>query len=468
VSFNKNIPLNVTGPSYQDRSRPLSSQQTKNFYHAIVEEGKENYVLHSWHGLKKLSTLQGIDRGMSKDRNYCVKGTKLYSFTKLGVTTEIGDIPGVKRAVIAWDGVNLIIVVEKVWIYSTSTGLIVEATNSNIVGATAATFINNQIVYTVNGLFVVSTPGDPTTASGLNAAAAESQPDDLVRAYAFQQALYLFGANSTEPWWNSGTGNPPFQRIDGQIFEVGCAAIHSIANTDEAIYWLGDDHAVYQASGGSKKRISTSAISHAIAGYSVVDDAIAYTLTLEGMNFYILTFITENKTWALNESLGKDGWFELSSGVDNEKYQATSIAHYFGKNYAIDDNSVFEIDINTFTNGSDSIQRRRITSSVNGKLLNAPGARVQMSRLEIIMEKGVGLITGQGEDPQIMIDISRDGGKSWAQEGFVRVGRLGETQLRVELFSLISDYDFIFRITTSDPVSYEIYSAVIDLRLAGR
>ena len=67
-----------------------------------------------------------------------------------------------------------------------------------------------------------------------------------------------------------------------------------------------------------------------------------------------------------------------------------------------------------------------------------------------------------------MIDVSKDGGKSWDDKGSVRVGRLGESTLKVELFLLDSFYDAIFRITTSDPVPYEIYSAVADLRLAGR
>jgi len=184
----------------------------------------------------------------------------------------------------------------------------------------------------------------------------------------------------------------------------------------------------------------------------------------------VITFPTAGRTWCLSELLGKNGWFELSSGTDDGIYQGSSLINVYGKNFVADatNGNLYELDIDAFMNNNEVIQRQRITSSVNGKLLNVPGNRVQMSRLEIIMEKGTGLITGQGENPKIIIEISRDGGKSWFKEGFVEVGRLGQTQLRVELFSLIADYDFIFRLTTSDPVAYEIYSAVIDLRDAGR
>ena len=84
------------------------------------------------------------------------------------------------------------------------------------------------------------------------------------------------------------------------------------------------------------------------------------------------------------------------------------------------------------------------------------------------MEMGTGLITGQGEDPKIMIEASYDGGKSWDTGTWMRVGRLGETNIRAEWFNMKSFYDLIIRITTSDPVAYNIYSGAIDLKLAGR
>ena len=91
-----------------------------------------------------------------------------------------------------------------------------------------------------------------------------------------------------------------------------------------------------------------------------------------------------------------------------------------------------------------------------------------MSRLEFIIETGVGLITGQGSDPKIIIEASYDGGKSWTTGAWLRIGRLGETNVRAEWFSLKSFYDMIVRITTSDPVSFNLYSGAVDLRLAGR
>ena len=84
------------------------------------------------------------------------------------------------------------------------------------------------------------------------------------------------------------------------------------------------------------------------------------------------------------------------------------------------------------------------------------------------METGVGILSGQGEDPQIILEMSYDGGRSWKDYGFARIGRMGDFTIQVEFDILDTFYEAIPRITTSDPVPYSIYSATIDLRLAGR
>jgi hypothetical protein len=471
MTFKKNIPINVTGASYQSRSKPLSSQQTKMFYPQLVEEGKDQFVLHPFYGLKTLSTGTGADRGarFALGKAYQVEGQKLYSFDSNGIKTEIGAIAGNDRCILTDDGTNLIIVSNNT-VYNYDGSTITTVTDSNIAGSQAAGFINNQIIYTKPNLFIVADVGDPTTASGLNAANAESQPDDLVRAYPYQQTVYMFGDKSTEPYWNTGEGNPPMSRIDGQIFEVGLGAIHSPAHTDEFLYWIGDDFSIYRATGGNREKVSNPALSSAIAKYARIDDAIGNTFTIEGQNFYSLSFPTADKTWCCSEFLGNKGWFELSSGDSDGIYQGSTFLKAYGKNFVIDKDTsnIYELDLLTFTNNSDPIHRRRVTSSINGKLFGQAGARVQMSRFELIMEAGNGLISGQGENPRIQFEISYDGGRSWLPKGWGRVGRLGEYVVKVEMFNLDTFYDAIIRITSTDPIQHSIYSAGVDLRLAGK
>jgi hypothetical protein len=467
------IPVSVTGPTYQSRSRPLSSQITKNWYQQFNELTQEQYVLLPFPGLKSIGNAGGLDRGFERMNEilYQVKGTSLYEISKFGVHTLKGTIPGAGRAIMANDGINLFIVTDrKVWQYSTDTDLIVEVTDSNITGSKSVDFFNNQFIYTKDKFSTVSNVGDGSAASGLNIIGEETLPDGLVRDFVFEDVIYRCGTRSIVGWYNSGVGSPPIERFQGRIFNVGLAAINSIAKSDEAFYWLGDDHAIYRASAGTSERISTDAISNELQKHSDLSDCIGNTFTLEGQNFYSISIPSADKTFVINEGLGKAGWFEISSGVDDGIYQGSSFARVYGQTVVADkDNgNVYKLDLESYTNNGEPLQRMRVTGSVNGGLVGAQGKRIQMSCLKLLMESGVGLIEGQGDNPRIMIEYSDDGGNTWNGGSWPRVGRLGEFTLQVEWFNLGSFYDRIFRISTTDPVNYSLYSATIDLRLAGK
>ena len=107
------VPLNTTGPSYQSRSKPLSSQQTKNWYQQFSESAKDKYVLMPFPGLLPMGNAEGNDRGFHRMAEvlYQVKGTSLYEIDRLGVHTLRGSIAGTERCIIADDGINMFIVV---------------------------------------------------------------------------------------------------------------------------------------------------------------------------------------------------------------------------------------------------------------------------------------------------------------------------------------------------------------------
>ncbi len=159
----------------------------------------------------------------------------------------------------------------------------------------------------------------------------------------------------------------------------------------------------------------------------------------------------------------------MSADTSGGRYNINSIVSVYGKTLLghRSNGELYELDIDNFTLNGSALQRRRVFTSINGGVIGAPGKRVQISRLELILETGVGVISGQGEDPLIMLEYSTDGGKSWDEGDWMQIGRLGQTNIRAEWFSMISFYDLIVRITTSDPVDYSIYQGAVDLRLAG-
>jgi hypothetical protein len=440
-------------------------------YQELSPSGKDNFVLKSFYGLKieDLGPGSGTDRGqtMMAGVSYRVVGTNLYSFNSVGVHTSIGIIDGGERCTFANDGVNLVINNgTQSFTYNGST--LTENTDTNIQNSKSVTYLNSFFIYTKEQTSVVSVAGDPTTSQG--AISAESNGDPLVRDYTFDQTVFRFGDETVETMWNSNTGTPPFTRIEGQTFAVGCSAKHSINNTLKFIYWLGSDRRIYRARGNQEEVVSSVALSNAIESYDTVAQAFSEVFSFQNKEYYMITFPSDNKTWLLNEEFGENGWTEISSDLDGGKYQANSIQYNYGKLWAGDETSgrLFTLDKDTFTNGGDVTQRRRVLGSFNAKKLGmAQGKRLQVQRLELIMEQGVGLSEGQGENPRIMVEYSFDGGRTWPNVSWARVGRLGEYALKVEVWGIFTAYDFIPRLTITDPVPISIYSGVIDVREAG-
>ena len=381
MAFNT-FPVVVTGPSYQSRSKPLSSQQTKNWKPQLSEEGKDNYVLTPFEGLKNLGYEAGIDRGLHRmvEVLYHVKGTSLWRVDSSGNHTELGSIPGADRAIMADDGVNLFIVSDlKVWQYNSDSGVIGEVTDSQITGAKSVDFISNFFIYTFDDLSTVSAVGNGAISQGQ--VGEEVYPDDLVRDYVFDEVIYRCGTRSVVAWYISPTTNPPISRFQGRTFNVGLSAKNSIAQTDNFMYWLGDDYSIYAARAGAHELISTDAISHEIKRYDDVTDAVGNAFTIDGVNYYAITFPIGNKTFVYTEGLGNKGWFEISSGIDSDEYQGTSFINCYGKSIVADvsNGNIYELDPDTYTNNGDPIQRVRVTSNIDSTPFGAQGKRVQMS-----------------------------------------------------------------------------------------
>ena len=231
---------------------------------------------------------------------------------------------------------------------------------------------------------------------------------------------------------------------------------------------LGDDKAVYRVSGGINERISDDTISNAIERMQKFDDALGYTITLQGQDFYILTFPSENKTYLLNETLGKQGWTNLSSGTQNLAYSATSAVEVYGKTYVASGGKWLTLELDEYTQDTDVLLRQRTTGMLQAKDFNLNSDSMVMSRLYLDVEQGVGLITGQGERPRLMVEVSIDGGRSYPHVAWMELGRQGEHTLRTEVDLIARGQSFIFRLNISDPVPLTIKGAWLKVKGAGR
>lgn len=462
------FPIEIVGPSYESRSKPLSAQVCRNLY---PESNPTGNALQPFPGEKLFTTSNGKNRGMYEAEwngyAFYVNGTTLYKVNSAGTQSSIGSIAGGGRCVFVLASFYLYIITGGI-VYRTDGDMVTQVTDTDLESPNSAAFLNSQIIYDGdNGRFVSSDPGDGSSVQSLNYATAESNADDLIRVYQFQQQLILFGDLSIEHWYNSGVDNPPFDRSEGGLISVGIAGVYSVTNTDRAVYFLGHDRTVYRLEGYSLNQVSTIAINNQIESYSNVSDCEAYSLKLQGQSIVVFQFPSANKTWAYSETFNT--WFELSTGVTGGQHRMSGYCFAFGKHLVADrvSGSIHEWDLNTFDSAGETIIRERVLPPIASNPLGAPGRRITCSRFELILERGQGLTTGQGSEPVVMISASEDGGQTFLPEQSISLGELGQYQYKVEWYGFATGYEITFKVRLSDPVSFSLFSAAVDIEMAG-
>ena len=376
---------------------------------------------------------------------------------------------------IADNGTQLFLATDpKGYIYNEQTNTFVEITDPDFPGAKTVGFIDGYFVFNQpdsQRLWVTSLY-DGTMVDPLDFASAEGAPDPIVAVNVNHREIWVFGTNSVEVWYDAGTSPFPLQRIQGAFNELGCLAPYSVAKLDNSVFWLGNDArgygVVYRANGYTGVRVSTHAIEYAIQSYGDVTDAIAYTYQQEGHLFYVLTFPTANKTWVFDVTTGL--WHERA-GFDNGYFtrHRSNCQMNFQSQTVVGDflnGNIYALDLNTYDdNGAAQKWVRSWRALPTGE--NNLRRTVQHT-LQLDCESGVGLNTGQGETPQVMLRWSDDGGHTWSNEHWASMGKIGQYFRRVlwrRLGVTTKLRDRVYEVSGTDPVKITIMGA--ELILAG-
>jgi hypothetical protein len=321
-------------------------------------------------------------------------------------------------------------------------------------GASSVDFINGYGAFSkaaTDGEWFLSSLYDFTAFDAADFATAESSPDGLLRLLANHDEVWLFGKKTTEVWGHTGSAGFPFDPIPGSLMDRGIAAPLSAILMDNAPFWLGDDRIVYRANGYTPVRVSTFAVEEILRS-GTVDDAEASTHAIGGHHFYVLKLPTLGRTLVLDAAT--QIWHERQSGtaVTPEVWDVNCIFTAFGKTLVgLDDGAIRELDLDTFLDGATQI-RRVITSfpAYNGR-------QALLRSMELECERGVGLNTGQGSNPQWMLRFSRDGGMSYGNEKWSSFGAAGRRRARCMWEQLGRFQNGAVELACADPVKIAVY-----------
>ena len=470
----------ILGSAYVARSVNAADNRMVNLFPEVIPEGgKEPGFLNRAPGLRLLATVgTGPIRGLwsfSIDRTiaFVVSGTQLYKINQSYVATLIGSVSGTGPVSMADNGTQLFIAANGLsYIYNNTTNAFAQITDADFPGAVTVGYLD--------GYFVFNEPNsqriwltsllDGTSVDPLDFASAEGSPDGVVSLIVDHRQVWVYGTNSVEVWYNSGATDFPLQRIEGAFNEIGCAAIYSVAKMDNGLFWLGADARgqgiVYRANGYTGTRISTHAIEYAIAQYGDISDAIAYTYQQEGHSFYVLTFPSANATWVYD--VAAQAWHERA-GWTNEQFvrHRSNCQMAFNSEVIVGDfesGNIYAFDIDVYADNG-GIQKwlrswRALPTGQNNL------KRTAQHTLQLDIESGVGLNLGQGSDPEVMLRWSDDGGHTWSNEHWSKVGKIGEYYKRVlwrRLGMTLKIRDRVYEVSGTDPVKIAIMGAELQL-----
>ena len=347
---------------------------------------------------------------------YTVVNTTLYSVDQNGVETSLGTIGGSLPVMMADNGAQLAIqggalnnqgyVLDSGTLY---TGILNLPPVSNVI------YINGYFVWSVfeSDQFIISALGDGLTYDPLDVATVEGDPDNIVGMVNSHNQILFAGAETIEPWDNTGAADFPFERSGAAVIERGILDRDSLIKIDNSVQFVGDDKIVYRLNGYDTLRISTHAIEFKIASAAWYR---AFTYTQEGAKFYVLntnlgTFAYDMSTgaWHERKSLGKVN-YRVSCAI--EAYNRTIMGDaYTGKLYVP--------NLDTHTENGEVIPVELELPSIQTDRLKST-----LYSIELQCETGVGNV--DDPDPVVIMQYSRDGGRNFSAELPRSLGAIGE------------------------------------------
>jgi hypothetical protein len=450
------VPIPYGVQSYIARSGYAYGERLINWYAEAHPGGKGKATLYPTPGLKPWTTVgSGVIRGMHVMRNflYVVVDTDCYRVSADKVAERVGYVTGSGRVRMTTDGTHVAVLTanEAYAINENGTNLLAEA---NLIGCayqdgfTIFVQRNGQLIW-------VSDQDDMTTIGGLSFTSKDALPDDVADVVMDNRELIIYGQRSTEVLYNSGEGTVPFVRVPSGFVERGLYVSGAAIKTGRGTFWLGDDKRVYRFAQYQPQRVSTDGIENLIEQSSAPESCLASVYFQAGHEFVKFSFSDltlfydiDQGLWHERRSINRDRWI----GEHHAQFATKSLV----TNYQT--NELYELDLETYTDDGEPIRR-----VCEFPIIDGGGHRYAFSRMLLDFEPGVGLESGQGVDPKAMLDWTNDGGKTYSNELWAPIGKLGEYGNRALFTRLGMDYQRRFRVAVSDPVKAVLVNATADV-----
>lgn len=465
------LPLHSGG--YEGDSVNLSSFRCVNLYPEKIIGDSSKVALIGTPGFTRLTTIgTGPIRGAIEHLGdaYFVSGNEVIKYTTLGVKTTLSGTLNTTAGLVSMssNGVSggQFTITDGTNGYTCDGSTITTITDAQYLASpTKNCFIDGYTatVFDDTDYFMLSDAYDSTSYTTTFKARGERDPDKLKNVAANNRQLWLFGETTTEIWYNSGN-TMPFDPLPNGFVEIGIHAPNSLANLGNlGLIWMAQDKKgkgqIIHALGFQSRELTTPTILSIWRTYSRIDDATAFTYQEAGHTFYVLSFPTANRTWVYD--ITTDLWHERMRDQVGRIRAGCYI--YFNGQHIVGDfenSNIYEMSIGTYTDNTDYIHRYFTTAHAE-----ETGATIRHNYLDLEAEVGVGLANGQGNDPQIWMDYSNDGGHLFNNKRYADLGIGGAFSQMIRWPFLGNSANRVYRIGTSEPVKIRFNRLILDFNM---
>lgn len=466
------------GPTYESKSHLANAEKCVNFYPEIIEapHGRNQMALYPTPGYDNFATTN-LSRGRGifyqDGRGFAVIEGMFYEFSSSGTLTERGPVDvDVWPATICSSGV----VGQELLITSGGTAYLFDLVTNTLstisgISAICGGYLDGFfLILTADSELRISAYADGTTWDPTQFRVRAIASDAWVSMKVVNREIWLFGTKTYEVWYNAGTSPFPFGPIQGASYPSGIGARASAVEAGGDLLWLhrSDQGAgsIVQATQYSPRRVSNHAVEHAIQGYIraglPITNCIAVSYEEDGHVFVAFTFPSADATWVLDKSTGmwhERGYWDTTGVGQLRAWRPAFHALAFDDKHLMCDfrgGNILRVSNEIYTDAGNYIRRVRRTPHVANN-----GMRVRYHELEIDMQVGIGLVSGQGSDPLCMLRMSNNGGVTWGNEHTRSAGAIGEYNTTVIFNRLGQSNRRVFELAVSDPVPWRIIGAYL-------
>lgn len=291
---------------------------------------------------------------------------------------------------------------------------------------------------------------------------AEASSDNLQGIYSVGASLYLFGSKTIEIWQR---GSGEYETWIRQSYTAnasnGLQAPYSVAICGSNLYYMGSGESyakgILMVSGQTYNKISPDWLDEKLLG-ETSDTAYAFAYAQGDHNWYVLQLTNLGETWVYD--LETKEWHQRCSRVlqsgEETRWKVAKIIWFNGEFIAFaNDGCMYKhSDDYWWEDYASSEERLPMVRHRQGAVVVDNNKPFIFNELAI--ECNVGTWADYKLQPDILLEVSKDGGNTFGNIRSCKMGRTGDYNHRVRFHNLGYNRLCVLRVTYSHPTSLEL------------